>query len=515
MIDTFRNELSWMTVQQQQQRAILTWRLWFCGFMGITALTALFMLYVKPIPVPLGAVVALGLVAAIAYQPRYGLYLILFATLLGDSLLMPAYPFVKNFSSAESLLYINSALIFSPLELSLALVLILWLGKAAMRRQMKFITGSLFGPALFFMVMIIFGFLYGVGRRGDLNIGLWEVRPIFYLFLILILVSNLLEKPEHFSTMIWVSMIALGIEGIVGSYYYFAVLKMNLNLVDRITEHSAAIHMNTLFVFLLASWLYKASPTKRWLLFGLIPPVLLTYLVTQRRAAFLSLGIALVLILFMLYKENRRVFWRLTPIVTVVGLLYIGIFWNSNSAIGLPVQALRSVVAPQTGSNDELSNLYREIENDNVSFTIAMAPLTGVGFGNKFYIIRPMPDISFFIWWEYIVHNSIFWIWMKAGYFGFLAMIFLIGTSIMTGAHLVGRLRDGDQKAIVLTATLYLVMHFLYAYADMSWDNQSMVYVGAMLGVINYWDYITRLAPATQGETHGEAHETSMALTAQ
>lgn len=500
MIDSFGNERQWATVAAQQTRAKIYWGLWFLGILGITALTALFMIYVKPIPVPLGALVALGIVAAIAYQPRYGVYLILFAALLGDASLLPAYPFVKNFSSAESLLYINSALIFSPLELSLVLVLVLWLGKAAMRRQVKIITGVLFGPAACFALMLIVGLLYGLGTGGNSNVALWEIRPILYLFFMLIFVTNLLEKATHLSRMIWIVMLALSIEGVVGSYYYFVVLKMNLSTVESITEHSAAIHMNTLFVLVLASWLYKASAAKRWLLLLLVPPVLLTYLATQRRAAFLSLGIALVLMAVMLYKENRRLFWRLAPTAAVIGLLYIGVFWNSNSTLGLPAQALRSVIAPQAGSSDQLSNLYRDIENENVSFTIHQAPLTGVGFGNKFYIIHQMPDISFFVWWEYIVHNSIFWMWMKTGILGFLSMVFLVGFSIMTGARLLDRLANPDQKAMALTATLYLVMHFLYAYADMSWDNQSMIYVGAMLGVINYLDHVTPSAPAQRAK---------------
>jgi hypothetical protein len=40
-------------------------------------------------------------------------------------------------------------------------------------------------------------------------------------------------------------------------------------------------------------------------------------------------------------------------------------------------------------------------------------------------------------------------------------------------------------QAVVLTAVLYLLMHFTYAYVDMSWDSQSMVYIGAMMGIIN------------------------------
>ncbi|NJM04953.1 hypothetical protein HC891_00055 [Candidatus Gracilibacteria bacterium] len=34
-------------------------------------------------------------------------------------------------------------------------------------------------------------------------------------------------------------------------------------------------------------------------------------------------------------------------------------------------------------------------------------------------------------------------------------------------------------------ATLYVVMHFIYAYVDISWDSQSMIYMGAMMGLIN------------------------------
>ncbi|MBX3013823.1 MAG: O-antigen ligase family protein [Caldilineaceae bacterium] len=487
MIDAFANEAILRTVQVQRQRAARFWWLWFALIMGVTAVTALAMITGVPTltPVPLRLVVAIGMLVATAYAPRYGIYLILFSTLVGDSLLLPAYPFVKNFSSIESLFYINGALIFSPLELSLVLVLVIWLGRGAMQRRLNFVTGVLFWPMIFFTLMLVYGVVYGLGTGGNMNIALWEVRPIFYLILMMVFVSNLLEKPSDFSHMMWACMIALSIEGIIGTHYFFAVLQMDLSMVERITEHSAAIHMNTLFVFILAAWLYHASPTKRWLLLLAVPPVLLTYLATQRRAAFLSLGIALVCLAILLYREKRRLFWQIVPIVGILAIGYIGVFWNSGGALGLPAQAIKSVVAPEQGSSDAQSNLYREIENRNVSFTIENAPFTGVGFGNKFYIIQPMPDISFFIWWEYIVHNSIFWIWMKTGIFGFLSMLFMIGFSIMTGVRTLHHVKDANLKAVMLTATLYIVMHFLYAYVDMSWDNQSMIYVGAMLGVIN------------------------------
>jgi hypothetical protein len=137
-----------------------------------------------------------------------------------------------------------------------------------------------------------------------------------------------------------------------------------------------------------------------------------------------------------------------------------------------------------------LSNAYRIIENINTTFTIKQRPLTGIGFGNKFYIIAPLPDISFFTWWEYITHNSIMWIWMQAGVGAFISLLFLIGMSVIVGVRTLWRMPGGDLSAFALTATLYVVMHFIYAYVDISWEAQSMIYVGTMMGLINNFERI-------------------------
>jgi hypothetical protein len=45
-------------------------------------------------------------------------------------------------------------------------------------------------------------------------------------------------------------------------------------------------------------------------------------------------------------------------------------------------------------------------------------------------------------------------------------------------------------SAFALTAILYIVMHFIYAYVDMSWEAQSMIFVGIMMGLINSFERI-------------------------
>jgi O-antigen ligase len=217
-----------------------------------------------------------------------------------------------------------------------------------------------------------------------------------------------------------------------------------------------------------------------------LPFVALAYLATQRRAAFISLAVALFLLVVILFVENRRLFWFLAPPFVFLAIIYVGIFWNSGSTLALPVQAIKSVVVPnQADASDQASNIYRVFENINTSFTIHQKPATGVGFGQKFYIVVPMADISFFTWWEYLPHNSIIWIWLKTGVGGFLVMLFLVGSAIIAGVSAFRRMPRNELRVIVLTATLYIVMHFLYAYVDISWDSQSMLYVGAMMGLVS------------------------------
>jgi hypothetical protein len=337
-----------------------------------------------------------------------------------------------------------------------------------------------------FISFMAFGLMWGISRGGNLNIALLESRAIFYMPVLLILTSNLLEKQEHANTFVGFAIAAIFVESLLGTHYYFFVLKGDLSLVERIAAHAAAIHLNTFFVLLLSSYLFRASLAKRLSLPLMLPFAALTLVAMQRRAGFLTLGVALIVLVFILYQENRHVFFMIIPVLTIVGIIYTGIFWNSSGALGMPAQAVKSVFfEDQASARDQSSNYYRYLENLNIDFTIHQAPFTGVGFGNPFYIIAPMPDISFFVFWQYITHNSIVWIWMKTGVGGFFSLIFLIGWSLVTGVQVFQRLLDPDLKTVMFTAILYVVMHFTYAYVDMSWDIESMVYVGGMLGIIN------------------------------
>lgn len=470
----------------------VSWLLRFSNSTISAALASARRLDESAVAARLGCALYLLGAAAILVQPRYGLYLILFSTLVGDARLLPWYPFVKGFSSRESLFFVHDAFIVSPLELYIVLTAISWSARRMWQGDLRLYTGQLFWPALAFLASLVFGLAYGMGTGGDLRIGLWEARAVFYLVPLMLLTSNLMEKSAHVASVLSIVLAALFIKGVNGSLYYLLVLRGDLSGVEGITEHGAAMHLNTLFVASLAVWIYKGSPLKRILLPLMIPFVLLGYIAMQRRAAFVTLAIAFVLVLALLYKEHRRLFWRIAPAFIILSGGYVAAYWNSQSTLAVPAQAIKSVYAAHLASGrDQSSNNYRVLENRNISFTIHQHPFTGIGFGQKFSMVVPLPDISQrFEWWEYITHNSIMWIWMKAGIGGFFSMLCLIGLAVVGGARALDRLPRDDLRPVVLTATLYIVMHFIYACVDMSWDAGSTVYVGTMMGVVNCAEWI-------------------------
>ncbi|MBE2221667.1 MAG: O-antigen ligase family protein [Anaerolineae bacterium] len=467
------------------------WRLWFLGLLGSTVFIALMMLLSGPTVSLVAWIVFLLGAVTIILQPRYGIYLVLFLTLVGDARMIPWFPFAKNFSSGESLLFLHNAAIFSPLEAYLVLILISWLGRMAMQRKIKLYLGPLFLPTLVFSSFIAYGLVYGILRGGNLNVALWESRAIFYLPLMMVLTANLIVNRKQFSNLMWFVIFALFIEAIVGCIYYFFILNLDLSIADQIAAHSAAIQFNTFFIYLVCVWIFRASWMKRLLLPLMVPFFLVTYIMMQRRAGFMSLAVAIVLIIIFLYQENRKVFFTIVPLIGLAALVYLAVFWNSYGALGMPAQAVKSVIAPAQASNqDRLSDLYRMGENYNALFNMRRSPLLGSGFGHKIISIVKLPDISHFVFWEYIIHNSIAWIWIRIGAFGFFSMLFFIGASIIVGMQALMRVQDPDLRAVLFTAIAYVVMHFTYAYVDMSWDIESMVYLGAMVGVIGCIEHV-------------------------
>lgn len=463
---------------------------WLAGYFVLAMLAVpLAALAMRSAPQPTAvayAVLLLGAVCIIA-RPVIGIYLIVFLTLLGDAQLAWWYPFNKNLSSRESVLYVHDSLIFSPLELYLTLTTIVWLLGRLDPRRAPFERGTLLWPVLAFTAFVVLGFLHGISTNGDLNIALWEVRPIVYVPLLYVLATNLCTSRRHYAWLLATVVAAISLEAVHALYVIFTA---NGPGADRLAhlgylEHSASLHVNLIVVLLVAMVVVRARAFGTKLVLSLlIIPVGTMYLNAERRSAVVALIVALLLAAIVLYRRNRAAFWIVVPFTLVVLTLYVVAFWNIGGPAGLPAQAIKSAIAPNhLDGADMRSNLYRQIETYNLVQTVRTNPLMGLGFGQKFLRFLPLPYIPF-VWQEYVPHNAVLWIWIKTGLGGFVAMLYLFSMTIATGARATAQMRSRQAAALALTATLFMIMYMIYTYVDISWDTGSMVLLGTMLALV-------------------------------
>ena len=239
-----------------------------------------------------------------------------------------------------------------------------------------------------------------------------------------------------------------------------------------------------LFILTFALWLFRGPLSLRLLSAALAAACLPTFLFSERRGAVVALGVGLILLAVILFARHRRTFWRFVPILLILIVGYLGAFWGvEDGAVAFPAQAIKGVVAPDALSEeDQSSNLYRDIETFNLQFTMRAQPF-GVGFGEKFYRPAPMADISFFVFWEYVPHNSLLWVWLKTGALGFIALLYLFGRTIQEGIRSIMASSSRELSALTAAALAYVVMFAVFAYVDIAWEARSVVFLAIAMAV--------------------------------
>jgi hypothetical protein len=474
------------TDHAQRHRAQRMWWLNYASVLGLTVVIAGVALATAATFFSVAVLILFGLLAAIFRRPERALWIVAFFAVAGDSVTAPWYPFAKNFSSHESLLFVANALILNPVEVCLGAAFAGWMFRMASTRRWEFRRTLLSRPMLIFGAFILLGLVYGIGRGGNSNVALWEARPLVYLVAIYVLATNLLSEPKHYRRLWTAIMAAVVVDSVLGIIYYRGLDAIQKSKLEQLGEHSAAVHANAYFVMIAAMWVMKArSPARMIIMLALFPVVGYAYILGQRRSAFVGLGLAAIMLAAMLYRFRRRAFWCVIPVASILFVGYTGAMWNSTGSAAFPAQAVKTIVAPgQLSAKDQSSDIYRQIETFDIVYTIKAHPLTGIGFGQKFSRPLPLPDISFFIWQAYITHNSIHWIWMNMGIGGFLSMLYLFGSSIRVGTRRLTQSPMGLDAALLLTSLLFVVMYAIYAYVDIAWDTQSNVILAIALAHI-------------------------------
>jgi hypothetical protein len=384
---------------------------------------------------------------------------------------------------------------FAPIEVFLVIAVIAAVVPTLARYREGFYRGALFWPVVFFMSAVIVGVVWGLAAQSfdrpftpafNKNAAWVETRAFVYFTLCYIIASNVLTTRRRVTTLMWVLIAAVGFKGIQGIYSHSIRRRYDLD-VQAITGHEDVIFFAFFLLFLTSLFIYSGPHRQRVVMLALAPFVTFTIFATTRRMAFFVLALAVLILAAAMWRTRRDLFMKIAPVVLVLLSLYTIAFWNRTETLaGQPVRAFRSQLG-YTTERDELSDVWRDLENYNVAENIKSSPAMGLGFGRPyhFYVEQPSLDETGFVYWTYITHNAVFWVWMKMGLLGFFAFWLLIGSALVYAMIMFRRLPDDYLRAVALAIGGLVAMQVLFSYGDLGLTySRPMIVLGIMLGVL-------------------------------
>jgi hypothetical protein len=476
----------WYRTSQRRRQLVLA---------GLTiGITALFTVLVLMFHVLSALVLFTWIIcAAIAWRPFVGLCVAFFLVTLfeaggADQIMLPGFYLNGSLGSTVGL----TGAIASPLELLLILVFCVWLGQGLARRRFNFRGGTLGRPMALFMCALFLGLAKGIGTGGNINIALWESRFLFYIVMCYLVAANTVRTRRQLHILIGLFMVANLLFAIEGAYRRVALI--DTGLIGVVPEfaysHEDVVFLGSALLLVLAQWVYGAPAWQKFTgLFLLVPAAGFTLLATERRAGYIALMIGFIAFGLIFMMTKRKAFYGFVIPVMLAGAVYLPVFWNNTSMLGQPARAVRSLSSPDP--RDAGSNLYRDLELVNVRATIKANGLLGVGFGQEFYFIVNMPDLSWWPFWHYEPHHNVLWVWLKMGAIGFIIFFTLMGSALARAAHVVRTLHQPERRVFAMLTLSAIVTTLVFCYVDLGLvSGRVTVFLGTTLGTLSVLDYI-------------------------
>jgi hypothetical protein len=398
--------------------------------------------------------------------------------------------FFRSFKSAGGF----SFLFITPSEALMGISVLMIMLKRMAEGQKPLKLGPLFIVVGFYIVMVCYGVVWGLGKGGNLEVAIWETRSQFYLLFMYLLVVNTFDSKSQITKLVWVILLAATFKGLVGLFRLIFTLGGDLDRISEVSHlgNSLLSHEDSFFfviVLLCAGtfWLFRTGRDQFWATVLLAPPILISFLANQRRIGPLILGVGIIVVVLMAYSampDRRKIIKRVVLIGLAISPLYMAATWNMSGLIAEPTSAVKSVIAPD--QRDASSNDYRVVETENLVINVQINPLMGRGYGNTIIQYIPLTYIGDgFPLWDVIPHNNLMWVWMRIGIVGVAAFWFMIGRSILGAALIAKGYDDRYLQAIGVMVIVTIVSWVVFGGLDMGIVNFRMtIIVGAMIGIV-------------------------------
>ncbi|MBD3615425.1 MAG: O-antigen ligase family protein [Gracilimonas sp.] len=426
------------------------------------------------------------------YRVDYSFFVLIGFVLLFDQFGIPGFEpltmqveYFKNFKEISFLPTFNAG-VFNAIEVHFILLLIVFMIIQSVKKEFEFNRIAVWGAFLLFIGWLMFSFLLGIKRGGEILTAFWEVRALFYFSILYLVIPQVVQTRKQLEILLWIFIVVISIKAFQG-IARFTWLGFSFQGLPALTAHEDPIFMNTLFILLFGFLVYKDRSPHKVALVLLFIPLLAGSFVSQRRAAIAAFAVSSAIFFVLLPGQLKLKFIKVAFPVLISVVLYGAAFWNSNSTIAKPVQMVKSgIEKPDRHENPEdyYSNLFREFENFNLAYTARKNPLFGTGYGRKFEQPLKLAEISFPLK-DYIPHNQILWVAAKTGIIGFFLFWFFFNSFALQGAHILQNLRSPFLKAVCTMIVVAIINQMVASFFDLQLTfYRNMIYLGTLMGLL-------------------------------
>lgn len=441
----------------------------------------------------LGIAVALIAVALVVRWPIVGLFVVLIcATLIEQDPLgfkiytdqLPIYYWPSGLGGLPE----------RPIGFFILLIFLVTITHNLIKRKPILLGGKLILPYLVFLLCVAAGVIHGLASGGDLKIIVLEVRPFWYMFVSYLLAYNLVTRIGHIRTFFWMVILDAGFKGIQGSYIYIVRLHTHLQGYHEIMAHEESFFFVALLLLILLFCMHYKYRPQLYAALIVMPFVLIATLANQRRTDYGALIIGIVVawaLIFIVKPRARKALAIGMAVGIVVTVGYVLAFGQASGIWAAPARSVMSIISPSPSDTADInSNLYRDNENYDLKYTVSKNPL-GMGFGKMFLQPKLLQNATYGDPanggnpYQYVPHNTVYWVWMRLGPIGYLAFWYLLGTVIICGCLIARQLRDRYLQLVAIYIVAVTFMEIIVAYSDYQlYAYRNVIYLGLLIGIL-------------------------------
>lgn len=317
----------------------------------------------------------------------------------------------------------------------------------------------------------------GIVRGGAIEPAFRQTIHLMQLPLVALLFLYALRIPEDLASVGTAFVAAAVARSLLVAYVYFGVcMPAGITSLpgkpEWCTNHSDSVLFVTGLMVLLSHALEQRSSKVTLRAIGLGAIILLGIVLNNRRLAFVSLGAAPMVMYLALKpsKRKRRVTAALAVLVPLLaGYVLIGSEINSSSPLLKPAKLVTSVM-----DQKDTSSQSRDVENENLIYTLSQAPLIPKGFGHEYEYSPNNPPVDLgdlFKNYRYIAHNGVLWIWSLAGVVGFSLLWFLYPLAGTVALRAYRGAASPLERSAALTSLAIVVICIMQVWGDQGFNS--------------------------------------------